>query len=114
MDPVSAILINRSLDGLSARAAVTAQNIANANSPTYRPVRVRFEDALRKAAPAGAEALGGVAPLVELDPEQAQGTELRLDLELATASETAARYAALLDVMNRQVQLSRIAIRGGQ
>lgn len=114
MDRVSAILINRSLDGLAARASATAQNIANANSPNYRPVRVSFEDALRAAAPDGAEALSRVVPRFEPDPATPPGAELRLDLELATASETASRYAALLDLMNRQTQLSRLAIRGGQ
>jgi flagellar basal-body rod protein FlgB len=39
---------------------------------------------------------------------------MRLDLELATASETGLRYAALLDLLGRQLQISRIAIRGGQ
>lgn len=114
MDPVSAALINRVLDGLSARSTAAAQNIANANSPGYRPVRVTFETALRDAAARGPEALRGVAPRFEQEPAQAPGAALRLDLELATASETAARYAALIDLMNRQVQLNRTAIRGGQ
>lgn len=114
MDPVSAVLINRALDGLTARSMATAQNIANANSPGYRPVRVTFEDALREAAPRGTEALRSVTPRYETDPSRGAGAELRIDLELATASETAARYAALLDLMNRQVQLSRTVIRGGQ
>ncbi|MGQ0661097.1 flagellar basal body rod protein FlgB [Sphingosinicella sp.] len=114
MDPVSAVLINRALDGLTARSMATAQNIANANSPGYRPLRVTFEEALRDAAPRGPAALRQVAPRFETDPAREPGAELRIDLELATASETAARYAALIDLMNRQVQLSRTLIRGGQ
>lgn len=114
MDPVSAVLINRVLDGLSARSMATAQNIANANSPNYQPVRVTFEAALRDAASRGPAALRGVAPRFVPDPAHVPGSAQRIDLELATASETAARYAALIDLMNRQVQLSRTAIRGGQ
>lgn len=112
MDPVSAVLINKALDGLSTRYLATAENIANANSPGYRPLRVSFEESLRSAAAAGTEATRRVEARIER-AGVADG-EMRLDLELATASETAMRYAALLDLLGRQMQLSRTVIRGGQ
>jgi flagellar basal-body rod protein FlgB len=37
---------------------------------------------------------------------------LRLDLELATASATSQRYTALVEVLNRELQLRAIAIKG--
>ena len=113
MVPVAAVLIGKALDGLSARYAATAENIANANSAGYRPLRVTFEEALRSAAASGPAAVGAVQARVEQAPFTAAG-EMRLDLELATASETAMRYAALLDLLGRQIQLSRTVIRGGQ
>ena len=113
MDPVSATMINKALDGLSMRQLATAQNIANANSPGYRPLRVAFEESLRAAAAAGPDAVRRVEVRIEQAEAAADG-ERRLDLELATASETAMRYAALLDLLGRQIQLSRIVIRGGQ
>jgi flagellar basal-body rod protein FlgC len=99
VDAVTAVLINKVLDGLSARAQATAQNIANANSPGYRPVKVTFEDALRLASRGGPGAVGGVAPSIEYVDTAKMPAETRLDLELATASETAMRYAALMDAM---------------
>ena len=114
MDPVSAALINRSLDGLSMRIVATAENIANANSRNFAPVRVRFEDALRAASTQGVDAIRQVTPRMESDPSVRAGTEMRVDLELATASATAMRYSALLDLLSRQMQISRIVIRGGQ
>lgn len=114
MDAISALLITKALDGLHARAQATAQNVANANSPGFRPVRVDFEEALKAAASAGPAALRSVTPTVGQVPEGAAGNEMRLDLELATASETGLRYAALLDLLGRQLQISRTAIRGGQ
>ena len=112
MDALSAVLINKALDGLSMRHMATAQNIANANSPGYRPVRVSFEEQLRSAAMQGEAAVRNVraAGTTETGP----GGELRLDLELATASETAMRYAALIDLLSRQMQISRTIIKGGQ
>ena len=114
MDPVSAVLINKALDGLSMRATATAQNVANANSPGYRAVRVSFEDALVAAARQGGAAVRRTQPTVEHVPQTGVGAEMRLDLELATASQTAMRYAALIDLLGRQLQISRAVIRGGQ
>lgn len=111
MDPISAILINRALDGLATRHMATAQNIANANTRDYRPVRVTFEEALSAAAGKGPDAIAAVRP--QLSEAPAGQGEMRLDLELATASATAMRYAALIDLLGRQMQISRMAIRGG-
>jgi flagellar basal-body rod protein FlgB len=114
VDAISSVLINKALDGLSARAVATAHNIANANSPGYRPVRVTFEEALSQAAGRGSEAVRAVVPRTEQAPAPAFGSEMRLDLELATAAETANRYAALVDLLGRQMQITRTVIRGGQ
>jgi flagellar basal-body rod protein FlgB len=114
VDATSPVLLNKALDALSMRYLATAENIANANSRGFRPVRVSFEDSLKAAAGRGAEAVRNVKPKVEYLPASAMGAETRLDLELATASETAMRYAALLDLLGRQMQISRTVIRGGQ
>jgi flagellar basal-body rod protein FlgB len=114
VDPTSAIMITKALDGLWARSLATAQNVANANSPGYRPVRVSFEEALQAASRQGPGALSGVRATVGQAPAGTKGAELRLDLELATASETGLRYAALLDLLGRQLQISHTVIRGGQ
>lgn len=114
MDPTSAIMITKALDGLWARSLATAQNVANANSPGYRPVRVSFEEALQSAARQGPAALRNVTATIGQAPATAGNTEMRLDLELATASETGLRYAALLDLLGRQLQISHTVVRGGQ
>ena len=113
MDPTSPVLINKALDGLSMRMLATARNVANANSPGFQPVRVSFEDALKAAASHGPEAVRGVTARFE-QVAFSGSSEMRLDLELATASETAMRYAALVDLLGRQMQISRIVFSGGQ
>jgi flagellar basal-body rod protein FlgB len=114
MDPVSAVLISKVLDGLSMRSLATAQNIANANSADYRPLRVSFEEALRGAAAKGPNAVSHLKPAIEHVPVAEVEDELRLDLELETASETALRYAALIDLLGRQLQLTRTVINEGK
>lgn len=114
MDSRISALISKALDGLSLRSMVTAQNIANANSAKYRPMRVSFESELRAASASGPIAVKSV-PLTVSQVEATAGSHgQRIDLELATASDTSSRYGALIDVLNREIQLQRTIIRGGQ
>lgn len=114
MDALTPIIIAKALDGLSARAEATAANIANASSRNYRPMRVDFEGRLRVAAEQGAAAVMGVLPETLTAATPAYGTEMRVDLELATASQTSMRYAALIDVLGREMGIMRAAVTGGR
>lgn len=112
MEAASVSLIMKALDGLSMRATVTAQNIANANTPNYQPIKVTFEEALQRAASQGVDAITAVQPQILSAIDQYGGSELRLDLELATASSTAGRYQALVEILNRQLQMQALAYSG--
>jgi flagellar basal-body rod protein FlgB len=113
MDAISPLLIAKALDGLHARYQATAENIANANTPGYRPVQVTFEARLQAAARQGAEAITGVSPRTEMASISNITGGMRLDLEVATAAQTAMRYAALLDILGREMAISRAVVRGG-
>lgn len=110
MDPSASIVILKAMEGLSARINVTAENIANANTPGYRPLRVSFEQALVAAAAQGEAAVRAVRPEITQEPLSGQG--LRLDKELATDATTASRFSALVEILNRQLQLQGVAIMG--
>lgn len=114
MDPLTAIILTKSLDGLTMRAEATAHNIANANSPGYRPVRVSFEDAMAEAALKGPEAVLAMTFSVEQDPAFLPDDAVRLDMEMVTASSTAGRYAALVELLNRHSQITALAVSGGR
>jgi flagellar basal-body rod protein FlgB len=114
MDALSALLISKALDGLAMRASAISQNISNANSPGYQPLRVSFEDELRGAVETGPDAVREVQPRFVRAIDADGNAELRIDLEMANASETALRYSALVDVLSRQMQISRLVVRGGQ
>jgi flagellar basal-body rod protein FlgB len=111
MHPITALTTLRALDGLSLRAEATAQNVANAATPHYRPVRVRFEDSLARAAKEGDAVLRAWSPALERLASEEEGSS-RLDLELASASATALRYSALVEVLNRQLQIDALAVTG--
>ncbi|MBN3815123.1 flagellar basal body rod protein FlgB [Burkholderia stagnalis] len=118
IDLVAAIAA-KALDGLFARQTATAQNIANANSVGYVPMRVSFEAALRDAAethPGDTAAtqlarIQSVAPSIDA-PLPIDVNTVRLDNEIASASETAARYAMLIGMLDRTLQIRQLAIKG--
>ncbi len=114
MDEIASALISRALEGLNQRYAFTAQNIANANSPSYRAVRVSFEDSLRAAAEQGLSAIEAVEPRIAYEEPADGESAMRLDLELATAAQTAGRYRALIDILGREMALQRTLITGGR
>ena len=113
MNHSTAVLIIKALDGLAARSVATAENIANAGTPGYRPLRVSFEDALKSAAAQGDTAVQQLTFKAEPAPVEDSNGEVRLDLELATASTTAMRYGALIDIFDRRLQMDTLATRGG-
>jgi flagellar basal-body rod protein FlgB len=114
VDAISSVIINKALDGLQLRAEATAQNIASASSRDFRPMQVEFEQSLRAAAARGSDAVRDLSLTITRAAPGPMGDEPRLDLELATASETSLRYGALLDMLGRQMQIARSVIRGGQ
>lgn len=112
MDGSTAILMIKALDGLNARSVVTAENIANASTPNYRPMRATFEAALKEAAAKGDDAVKALTPQVEQAVAGTPEAELRLDLQMSTATGTALRYGALVSLLNRQLQLDSLALQG--
>lgn len=111
MGEITSALLIKALDGLSARQVVTAENIANASSPGFRPLRVSFEAALAAAARSGE----GAVRAVEARTQSAAVAEpVRIDLELDTATATAGRYSAITELLNRQMQIETLAITGGR
>ena len=104
-------LIMASLDGLSARQAATAENIANARLAGLPSVARHLRAGAHERGRAWRDGDPGRAPRIEGAP---LGETVRIDLELATASATASRYAALADLLNRRMQIEAIAVTGNQ
>lgn len=112
MSSYTQVLALKALDALTLRSEAIAQNIANASSPGYRKVQVSFEASLRAAAAQGIQALGSWRPEVTFAPRYYGEEGARLDLDLADAAATAGRYAALVDVLGRQVHIASLAVTG--
>ncbi len=114
MSEISQALAIKAMDGLALRQTAIAENIANSGSDVFARRSVSFEDALREAAADGPEAVRSLVFNIEKDESQISGSEIRLDLEMQSSSSTAGRYSALADLLGRQMQIARAAVRGGQ
>lgn len=100
----------------SARQALIAANIANADTPGYRAVDADFGAALRRAtAPQAAAAPIRLLPaeIVELPaPAARDGNGVDMDAERARFAENAVRYEAALKTLNHQVKSLLAVITG--
>ncbi|MCQ4437724.1 hypothetical protein NO135_22255, partial [Clostridioides difficile] len=81
--------------------------------------RVSFEDALRAAAASqpGATPQDALARLTRVTPSidaplPLESNGVRLDEEIARASETSSRYAMLIGMLDRTMQIRQLAIKG--
>lgn len=114
MSEVSQLLAIKAMDALVLRQAAIAENIANSGSPSHVMKTVDFESSLQEAAAAGPAAIRNFTSEIHAQGPEISGNDIRIDLEMQSASATAMRYAALSDILGRQMQLARAAIRGGQ
>jgi flagellar basal-body rod protein FlgB len=109
-------LMARLLDVAAVRQDVTAQNVANVNTPGYRTLEVNFEEALQNRLGADAK-----APLGELHPEivagtggldRADGNNVDIDLEMARLQKNAIYFKIYSQILANELAQHRSAISG--
>jgi flagellar basal-body rod protein FlgB len=92
--------VTLALDAALLRHQAIAANIANVNTPGYRPVRVSFEEHLGTQ-PARLERVEG-------------DSKVELDVEVAHLSANTVHYQALLRALNKQLSILGTAINEGK
>ena len=104
--------LHAALTGLQQRAEVTADNIANVDTPGFLASRVSFESTLRN------ELANGQTPTVSqssvdqsMDPTNTNGNNVNLDTETTIATETGLRYQLALNALDGKYSLLRSALR---
>ena len=109
-------LIRMALDGVSMRQLATANNIANASTPDYAPVRVDFDqqlaDAMRDAVHGRSPDPARLLPTVTTDPTP--GAKVQLDAEATQMAQDVLHYQALLRALREQMDLLQAAINDGR
>ena len=104
--------LHASLSGLQQRQRVTADNIANIQTPGFLAGRVDFESTLR------GEIANGESPVVSqravtrsMDPTRTDGNNVNLDTETVIQTETGLRYQLALNALDGKYALLRSALR---
>lgn len=102
--------VEKALIGVSQRQRVTADNIANLNTPGFRASRVDFESDLARAIEDRRP--GSAEPTVSLDtsPGGEDGNNVSLDSETATLVKSGLQYDALVSALNYKLNIVRTAI----
>jgi flagellar basal-body rod protein FlgB len=104
--------LHAALTGLAQRQRVTADNIANINTPGFLAGRVDFESSLRSAIGNGeSPSISGGTVARSLQPTNTNGNNVNLDGETVTATETGLRYQLALNALDGKYSLLRTALR---
>jgi flagellar basal-body rod protein FlgB len=110
-DPTSTAL-HAALSGLAQRQRVTADNIANVNTPGFLAGRTDFESALSGALRNGqTPTVSGGTVVRSLEPTNTNGNNVNLDSETVIATETGLRYQLALNALDGKYSLLRTSLR---
>lgn len=109
---VTSSALRAALDGLVQRQRVTADNIANVNTPGFLAGRVDFESSLRGALAGGADP-ASAQPVTarSFEPTNTNGNNVNLDSETIIATETGLRYELALKALDGKYSSLRTALR---
>ncbi|HEV7725734.1 MAG: flgB [Modestobacter sp.] len=106
--------LHAALTGLQQRQRVTADNIANIQTPGFLAGRVDFESTLKGEIANGQRAVVGQSAVRQsLDPTRTDGNNVNLDTETTIATETGLRYQLALNALDGKYSLLRSALRTG-
>ena len=110
-------LLSEMIRAASLRHQVLSRNIANIDTPGYRPMDVRFGEELRLAADVGDADATIVRASVVADPVAGagryDGNAIDLDRQMAKMAENALWHNIMIQTLNSRMNLLRTAIRGG-
>lgn len=122
-------ILQRAMNATALRQQVTANNIANADTPGFKRSFVRFEDQLQEATnrrrlrgyvtherhiAVGASKVDAVEPLVETDDTTTMrndGNNVDIDREMALNAAAELQYVALVQATSSRYSQLRLAMR---
>lgn len=112
LDDVASVTLSTALSALAARQRVSANNIANIETPNFRAGQLSFEDNLRRAVADG-EPAGAAVTITPSDaPVGLNGNNVNLDTETLTDQKTALQYRLLSGAMSSKFELLSTVLKG--
>lgn len=112
LDDIASVTLQAAVGGLGRREQVTANNIANIETPGFTASTVSFETSLAQAVAAGSPA----ATAITLDPSAApaaqNGNNVSLENELTTATKTTLQEQLLTGALTSKYGLLATVLKG--
>lgn len=122
---VTSQLLGLALDGALSRQAAIATNIANAETPGYRPLAARFDDLVQQVRDlAGDRSLdsdtrqliGTLRQSLAAEPLMADpaASAVQLDMQMASLAKNSLQYQALLTAQSRLLAMDQLVVGDGR
>ena len=108
---VTSSALHSALTGLAQRQRVTADNIANLQTPGFLAGRVDFESGLRGALASGQTPATTGTVRRSMEPTRLDGNNVNLDAETVIATETGLRYQLALNALDGKYNVMRTSLR---
>jgi flagellar basal-body rod protein FlgB len=105
--------LERAISGAAQRQTALASNIANANTPNYKPQDVDFHSALQAAFASGKResvASAGFAQTTQTDVMRPDGSGVDVDVESAKMAQNGLEYQALVQVARGRIDILESAM----
>lgn len=130
-DDVTSVVTRKALDGLTLRQRVTANNIANVDTPNFKGSAVNFEEELRKAVDqqgtfrmtitnaghmtsSGSADPGPAVVTMRDTTMRNDGNNVDIDREMTKLADTNITYNALIQFMSKKLAGLRYIINDGR
>jgi flagellar basal-body rod protein FlgB len=112
LDDVTSTTLATALAAVSQRQRVSANNLANLETPGYQAQQVSFEDSLRAAVAAGDPASAQVTISATGDPEGVNGNNVSLGGEILTEQKATTQYQLLTTAISAKFDLISTVLKG--
>jgi flagellar basal-body rod protein FlgB len=107
-------VLSKAMDLRLKKHSAIASNIANVDTPGFRPISVSFEDSLQKAVERrDVKALHSTAAQVEITDDgvpRLDGNSVSLDRQMANMTENSTMYTATAEFLKRKIGMVKRAI----
>ena len=110
-DPVNGL--QRAIEGAAQRQTALASNLANANTPNFKPKDVDFHSALQAAFATGdrnAVSSAGFQTTTQTDVMRQDGNGIDVDVESAKMAQNGLEYQALVQVARGRIDILQSAM----
>ena len=112
LDDIASVTLNTALSALAQRERVSANNIANLETPNFSASSLSFEDSLRSAVTAGDPAAAQVSVTPTGDAPGVNGNNVNLDTEVVNDEKTQMQYSLLSGAVSAKFSLIDTVIKG--